>query len=82
VYPVDEANACDKDRHESVVERVERMLVLHRRLAAARTADEKKRLQRQIDATDRQIDKIVYELYGLTDEEIRIVEEADEGKRS
>jgi len=31
-------------------------------------------LQRQIDATDQQIDKLVYELYGLTDEEIAIVE--------
>ena len=28
------------------------------------------------DATDRQIDRLVYDLYGLTDEEIRIVEEA------
>jgi hypothetical protein len=33
-------------------------------------------IQRQIDATDRQIDQLVYELYGLTDDEIRIVEEA------
>jgi len=33
-------------------------------------------LQTQIDATDRQIDQLVYELYGLTEEEIRIVEEA------
>jgi hypothetical protein len=33
-------------------------------------------LQRQIDATDRQIDQLAYELYGLTDEEIRIVVEA------
>jgi len=32
-------------------------------------------IQRQIDATDKQIDQLVYELYGLTDEEIRIVEE-------
>ena len=31
-------------------------------------------LQRQIDATDKQIDKLVYELYGLMEEEIRIVE--------
>jgi hypothetical protein len=30
--------------------------------------------QRQIDATDRQIDQFVYELYGLTEEEIKIVE--------
>ena len=32
-------------------------------------------IQRHIDATDRQIDQLVYELYGLTDDEIRIVEE-------
>lgn len=31
-------------------------------------------LSAQISATDREIDKMVYELYGLTDEEIAIVE--------
>jgi len=31
-------------------------------------------LQRQIDATDSEIDNLVYQLYGLTDEEIKIVE--------
>jgi len=30
----------------------------------------------QIDTTDKQIDQLVYDLYGLTDKEIRIVEEA------
>jgi len=33
-------------------------------------------IQRQIKETDKQIDQLVYDLYGLTDEEIRIVEEA------
>jgi len=28
------------------------------------------RKEREIDATDRQIDQLVYQLYGLTDEEI------------
>jgi hypothetical protein len=32
-------------------------------------------LQRPIDATDRQIDRLVVELYELTEEEIAIVEE-------
>ncbi len=41
----------------------------------AKTAHEKNILQRQIEATDGQIDRLVYELYGLTDEEIKIVEE-------
>jgi hypothetical protein len=31
-------------------------------------------LQRQIEAADRQIDALVYEFYGLTEEEIKIVE--------
>lgn len=31
-------------------------------------------LRREIESTDRQIDALVYQLYGLTDEEIRIVE--------
>ena len=52
------------------------MLTLHRQATAAKTPDEQARLQRQIDATDRQIDQLVYDLYGLTAEEIRIVEEA------
>ena len=33
-------------------------------------------IQQQMDQTDREIDQMVYELYGLTEEEIRIVEEA------
>ncbi len=51
------------------------MLELHRSLALAKTAHEKTVIQRQIDATDRQIDQLVYELYGLTEEEIAIVEQ-------
>jgi hypothetical protein len=55
---------------------VESMLSLHKQLAAANTGHEKTALQRQIDATDRQIDQLVYELYGLTNDEISIVESA------
>jgi hypothetical protein len=36
---------------------------------------DKTTIHRQTDVADRQIDQLVYELYGLTDEEIRIVEE-------
>lgn len=52
------------------------MLKLHEQLAAAKTAHDKTLIQRQIDANDRQIDALVYALYGLSDEEIRIVEAA------
>ena len=44
---------------------VERMLALHRKLAAATVPPDKDLYRRQIEATDRQIDRLVYELYGL-----------------
>jgi hypothetical protein len=55
---------------------VDQILKLHKILAEAKTPHEKESIQRQIDAADKQIDQLVYQLYGLTDEEIRIVEEA------
>ncbi len=39
-----------------------------------RTEQERVMLQRRIDATDARIDALVYELYGLTEDEIKIVE--------
>jgi len=50
------------------------MLALHQQLAEAKTPHDKTAIQRHIDAVDRQIDRLVYELYGLTEEEIKIVE--------
>jgi hypothetical protein len=55
---------------------VERMLELHRKLATTTIPADKTLYQRQIVATDCQIDALVYELYGLTEEEIKIVEDA------
>ena len=34
----------------------------------------KESVQRQIESTDGMIDRLVYELYGLTEEEVRIIE--------
>lgn len=57
---------------EVVLELIERF---DRNLAAARTEHEQTALPRQIEATDRQIDNLVHELYGFTEEEMGIVEE-------
>ena len=65
-----------KAQHDRMVSLVQRMLELHRKLAKPQAADEKKRLDREIKQTDDRIDCLVYELYGLTEKEIRIVEEA------
>ena len=61
-------------RHDRILEAVKQMLSLHRQLAEAKTEHDKAVIQRRIEATDGQIDRLVYELYGLTEKEIRVVE--------
>jgi hypothetical protein len=49
---------------------------LHKQLPKAKTPHEQESLKRTVAATDGQIDALVYELYGLTEEEVGIVEGA------
>ena len=66
----------DVARHDKIMALVQHMLDLHKKLAAATIPADKELIQRQVEATDQQIDELVYELYGLTPEEVEIVEEA------
>ncbi len=74
IHIVNFADPKEKARHDRIVDLVEQILSLHKRLFEARTPQDKNFLQQQITVTDRQIDKLVYELYGLTQEEINTVE--------
>jgi hypothetical protein len=76
-FPVPDArNPADVARHDRMGSLVTQMLDLHARLAAEGVPHEKAALQRRIEMTDRQIDALVYELYELTPEEIKVVEGA------
>ena len=70
---IDFRDPNEKACHDRMVDLVEKMLELHKKLAETKEPQSKTILQRQIETTDRQIDQLVYELYGLTDEEIKIV---------
>ena len=74
VHRIDFSNSHDKSRHDEMVQLVDTMLGLHKKLVEAKVPDMKRMVQRQIEAVDNQIDRLVYELYGLTDDEIGIVE--------
>jgi hypothetical protein len=76
IRTIDFSDPADVARHDRMVSLVEQMLVLHKQLPEAGTPHEKTALERRIEATDGQIDALVYELYGLTEEEIGIVEAA------
>jgi hypothetical protein len=77
IFPIRNINVNsvdDKIRHDKMVLLVEQMLELYKKVSGIKNPDEKTRIQRQIDSTDGQIDKLVYDLYGLTADEIAIVE--------
>ena len=66
------ADPADKARHDRMVALVTQMLDLNKRLQDATLDHEKTLLSRQVEAADGAIDKLVYELYGLTEKEIKI----------
>ena len=73
---IDFSIAADKTSHDRIVRLADSMLELHQQLAAAKSEAHRTTIQRQIYATDAEIDRLVYDLYGLTTEEIAIVEGA------
>jgi predicted nucleic acid-binding Zn-ribbon protein len=74
IHPIDFSIAEDKAAHDHMVAIVDRIQDLNKQLANAKAPDDKTRLERQIKATDNQINQLVYELYRLTEDEIKIVE--------
>ena len=74
-FPISEDSLWES-RHTIMVSLVKKMLELSTKIKSACSEQSKTLIQRQIDGIDNEIDKLVYELYGLTEEEIRIVEES------
>ena len=64
----------DKQTHDQIIKLVDDILALNEQKKTASEYQIQRILQPQIDETDKAIDKLVYDLYGLTDDEIKIVE--------
>jgi len=75
IYRIDTSVPADRKRHDQIVKLVEQIVSLNRKLISAKTPDYKTRLQRQINTVDRRLNKLVYELYDLTEKEIVFIEE-------
>jgi hypothetical protein len=76
VHRIDLSDSSEVNRHCRIVELVGQMLDLQKKVSKTKIPQEKEALRRQIEAIDRQIDELVYQLYGLSAEEIKIVKEA------
>lgn len=71
---IDSSDKADRARHDHVVELVGHMLKAKEQLGRARTDHDRNYYENKCAVLDRQLDASVYELYGLSDEEIRNVE--------
>jgi hypothetical protein len=80
VYPlpirtIDFDNSDDVQMHDEMVKLVDDMLELHRQLQGS-VLIRREVLEMQIESTDREIDELVYRLYGLSEDEVRVVQGA------
>lgn len=64
--------------HDEIVTLVDTILQLNKQLQEATLPHQQEQLKQRIAFTDKKIDALAYELYGLTEEEVKIVEGKDE----
>jgi hypothetical protein len=77
IRTIDFSDPSDKARHSKMVMLVQRMLEFSRKGNSGKLApSELQRLEREIAATDAEIDDLVYDLYGITAEERHIIEDS------
>jgi adenine-specific DNA-methyltransferase len=70
----DNSIESEKSLHDSIIINVDLLLQLHKDLRAATLPDQKELIKTRIEYCDDQINRMVYQLYGLTEEEIAVVE--------
>lgn len=74
IRPIDFNNLSEKAIHDKLISLVDRMLELHKKKASLPPSAEREKIEREISITDEKIDEIVYVLYGITEEERKMVE--------
>ena len=74
VRTINFSDPAEKAQHDKMVSLVERMLALRKSLASTHNPQEADRLTREVESVDKSIDGLVYELYGLSQDEVKIVE--------
>lgn len=67
-----------ESQQKPIIKLVDKMLTLNRRLneIGDKKTDERARIEKEIKKTDAEIDEIVYKIYGITEEEKKIIEES------
>jgi len=76
IQRIDFSTPTEQKFHSDIESLVDIMLDLNKNIQTAKGSG-KNQIQRQIDKTNKQIDELVYKLYGITEEEKKIIEAED-----
>lgn len=76
VRPIDFTNKYDVEKQDRIVSPVDKMLALVPKRRAEANPQAAAQMDAQLAATDRQINRLVYDLYELTQDEIAMVEKS------
>ena len=74
IMVIDAENVKQKQIHDQIVKFVNNILKLNKQLQTTKLETQRQQIQRAINHADKKIDELVYGLYGLSKEEIEIVE--------
>lgn len=81
IYKIDNSDRLNNENEHKIVQLVNQILLLNEKLEETTVPQEKVKINNYIDSIDKAIDKVIFELYGLSGKEITIVEEST-SKRS
>jgi hypothetical protein len=75
LLPIKEIKSLEQ---EPLIKLVDKILDLNKRLneIGDKKTDKRKRIEEEIERTDKEIDELVYKLYGITEKEKKIIEES------
>lgn len=75
IYKIDLSKKEEKEKYDKIIELVDSMIILNKKLILEKNPNSITIINRQINAIDRQIDSLVYKIYNLDESNIKIIEE-------
>ncbi|MCK4678003.1 MAG: N-6 DNA methylase [Bacteroidales bacterium] len=76
IININERDKADRKLEEEIVKHVDNLLKLNEQLQTTKLETQRQQIQRTIDHTEKKIDELVYGLYGLSEEEVKIIEQS------
>ncbi|MCZ2357683.1 MAG: hypothetical protein LC115_13500 [Bacteroidia bacterium] len=71
---IDFSNKEQKQKHDDIVKNIDLILQLNQELQQTNLSDKAEQLKHRIEYAECKINQIVYELYNLTTDEIKLIE--------